>query len=220
MFARLRFKRALRALADSEHACLRNYANADWPDRKAAATEGRFLALDFELDGLRKDAHLLQAGWLPFEGHMIALQQAYGADIRSDAQLDDTAVTIHGIGEQRAADGRPIGEVITHLIEALSGRILVAHAAGIERHALMRAAQSLFGVSLPIRSICTLELERKLNPNLVGQQVYRLANARTRYGLPQYRAHDALTDALAAAELFQAQLSRIGNDTSLASLEA
>ena len=129
MFARLRFERALRALADSEHACLRSYAAADWPDRDTGVNAARFLALDFELDGLRKDSHLLQAGWLPFEGATIHLAQSCSIDIRSDAQLDDVAVTIHGIGEQRAAKGKPIGEVVSRLIEALCGRVLVAHAA-------------------------------------------------------------------------------------------
>ena len=35
----------------------------------------------------------------------------------------------------------------------------------------------------------------------------RLADARRRYGLPAYRAHHALTDALATAELLQAQVA-------------
>lgn len=34
----------------------------------------------------------------------------------------------------------------------------------------------------------------------------RLGHARERYGLPTYQPHHALTDALATAELFQAQL--------------
>ncbi|MDF5496357.1 3'-5' exonuclease, partial [Vibrio parahaemolyticus] len=34
----------------------------------------------------------------------------------------------------------------------------------------------------------------------------RLGHARERYGLPAYQPHHALTDALATAELFQAQL--------------
>lgn len=209
----------MRALADSKHACLRQYAQADWPGRETSARAARFLALDFELDGLRKDSHLLQAGWLPFEGETISLAMARSSDIRSDAELDDVAVTIHGIGEQRAARGKPIGEVAAQLIEALSGRILVAHSAGIERQALARATEAIFGVKLPIRSVCTLQLERRLNPNLTGQEAYRLAPTRRRYGLPQYRPHDALTDALAAAELFQAQLSRFGEGTTLGSLE-
>ncbi len=218
MLKRWRFDGRLKSLAGSEHAVLRDYAKADWPRLSLPASEGKYLALDFELDGLRKDAHLLQAGWSPFEGHSIRLADARSVDIRSTADLDAEAVTIHGIGEQRAAKGEPLGAVITELVRALSGRILVAHAAGIERTALQRATRKLFGVHLPIRCVCTLTLERALHPNQVGSEPYRLGSSRTRYGLPDYRAHDALTDALAAAELFQAQLTRLPEDATLGRL--
>lgn len=219
MFAEWRFERALKALAKSDVPALRRYAEADWPSRELPAAEAPFVALDFELDGLRKDSHLLQAGWIPFTGRSIAMTGAHSIDIQSDADLDAEAVTIHMIGEQRAALGQPITEVVPSLIEALAGRIMVAHAASIEQTAMRRATKSVFGVDIPIRTICTLVLERQIHPNLVGNEPYRLATCRARYGLPDYRAHDALTDAIAAAELFQAQLSRLPANTTLAQLE-
>ena len=219
MFAAWRFDRALKALENSEHSVLREYAKAAWPERSLPATEAPFLALDFELDGLRKGADLLQAGWLPFRGKSIALSEAQSIDIRSKASLDDVAVTIHGIGEERALQGRKISEVVEALIKALSGRILVAHAARIEVSALQRATEVVFGANLPIRKVCTLTLEQHLKPNLHVKNAYRLAETRRRYGLPDYAAHDALTDALAAAELFQAQLRRMDDATKLSELE-
>ncbi|MDN3644640.1 exonuclease domain-containing protein [Pontixanthobacter aestiaquae] len=219
MLAQWRFERALKALVRSEHPALQRYVEADWPARDCPVAEAPFLALDFELDGLRKDSHLLQAGYAPFKGRIISLSDAQSVDIQSDADLDPEAVAIHMIGEQRAALGRPITEVAPMLIEALAGRILVAHAATIEQTALQRAVMSVLGVRLPIRVICTLVLERELHPNLVDGEPYRLNSCRARYGLPEYRAHDALTDAIAAAELFQAQLSRLPPDTTLARLE-
>ncbi len=219
MFAKLRFERALREVARSEHEALADYANADWPALDEMAGSARFLAVDFELDGLRKDAHLLQVGWVSMVAGSIRLAAAVSLDIQSDARLDDTAVTIHGIGEQRAALGRPIGEVTAKLLHVLAGRVLVAHAAGIEVDAIRRACQVVYGQSVPVRAVCTLALERKLHPNLVGSEAYRLGPCRERYGLPPYRAHDALTDAIAAAELFLAQLSRLPADTRLKQLE-
>ena len=219
MFANWRFERALRALENHESPAIRAYAEAIWPDRNMRAEDAPFLALDFELDGLRKDAHLLQAGWLPFEGRQLPLSKAQSFDIRSDAALDPGAVVIHGIGEQRASRGEKISNVIAALIEALSGRVLVAHAAAIEREALQRTAKAVLGVALPVRSVCTLSLEQRIHPNLVGSEAYRLGPARERYGLPDYGAHDALSDAIAAAELFQAQLSRLPPGTTLAEIE-
>ncbi|MEL6877395.1 MAG: exonuclease domain-containing protein [Pseudomonadota bacterium] len=219
MLERWRFERQLRGLAKRQHEVLCRYANADWPERHCPAAEAPFVALDFELDGLRADAHLLQAGWVPFAGQSISMVGAHSVDVHSDADLDAQAVTIHGIGEQRAAKGQPIEEVIHTLIQALAGRILVAHAAAIEVTALQRAVKAVFDAQLPVRSVCTLTLERELNPNLVGGEAYRLGPSRARYGLPEYEAHDALTDAIAAAELFQAQLSRLPDDVTLARLE-
>ena len=209
----------MRSLAGSEQAGLRDYARADWPAKETLASGAAYLALDFELDGLRRDAHILQAGWVPFAGRTISLGDAQSLDVRSDAELDAQAVTIHGIGEQRAANGQPLATVLETLIAQLSGRIMLAHAAAIELGALQRATRAIFRADLPIRSICTLALEKHLHPNLAGAEAYRLGPCRARYGLPDYTAHDALTDAIAAAELFQAQLSRMPGTVRLADLE-
>jgi DNA polymerase-3 subunit epsilon len=56
-----------------------------------------------------------------------------------------------------------------------------------ERHGRLRGIKRLFGIQPP--SI-------------------RLADSRTRYGLPHYSSHHAKLDAMATAELFQAQMAR------------
>ena len=219
MLARWRFERALRPLRESDHAILWDYAKAQWPARDSEAADAEYLAIDFELDGLQRNAHLLQAGWVPATAHSLPLSQARSADIRSSATLDDTAVAIHGIGEQRAQRGEPLREVMEAIIGALAGRILIGHAAWIDVQAIKLASRKLWGMQIPVRSVCTLALEKHLRPNLVGPEVYRLAVTRTRYGLPDYRAHDALTDAIAAAELFQAQMAHLPGDCPLARIE-
>lgn len=214
-----RFERALKALRPSPEQALTAYAAAVWPSGDLAAMDVPCLALDFELDGLREGADILQAGWLPFSGNSLRLGEARSYDIRSTARLDDKAVTIHGIGEERAAAGLPIEQVLRELLSCLSGRIIVAHAAAIERSALRRMAKAAFGVDLPVRTICTLTLEQRIHPGLVGPAPYRLGASRRRYGLPDYPPHDALTDAIATAELFRAQLTRLPADVTLDRIE-
>ncbi|VVT20956.1 exonuclease domain-containing protein [Erythrobacter sp. EC-HK427] len=220
MFARLRFAHDLRRLGKAEEPVLARYAAAEWPEAGTPVRDAPLLALDFELDGLKRGAHLLQAGWTRFTPRAIPLEHAQVHDIRSNAALDRQAVTIHGIGGQRASEGARLREVIAALIADLAGRVLVAHGASIEVEALQGAAKALYGARLPIRSICTLMLERHLAPNLAGDGAYRLGAARARYGLPAYDAHDALGDAIAAAELLMAQLTRMPRDTTLGRLEA
>ncbi len=199
---------------------MRRYALAAWPNADLPVIEAPLLALDFELDGLKRDAHILQAGWLPFNACSIPLELAQVADVHCAAKLDRRAVTIHGIGEDRAVAGQALHEVILPLIASLSGRILVAHGADVETAALQGACRKLFEITLPVRAICTLKLERHLAPSLVGNGVYRLGAARARYGLPEYRVHDALGDAIASAELLLAQLATMPADTRLGRLEA
>ena len=198
---------------------MREYAEAAWPHHDMPVADARLLALDFEMDGLKKNAHLLQAGWVPFSTASVPLEFAQVTDIRSGAQLDRKAVTIHGIGEERAAAGQGVQDVTTALIASLSGRILVAHGAQIEIEALQGACRKLFGATLPIRAICTLKLEQYLAPSMVGTGAYRLGAARARYGLPEYGVHDALSDAIASAELLLAQLATMPADTRLGRLE-
>ena len=214
-----RFGRRIAALAASDNPLLRDYAACRWPSPRTPLHEAKLLALDFELDGLGRTAHLLQAGWVPFDRSGIALGRAEAADIRSARRLKDEAVVVHGIGEERARGGEPLESVLAKLVPTLGGRILVAHGAQIEREAIERTTQALYGEALPVRAICTLALERRLNPNLVGSDAYRLAASRKRYNLPAYEQHDAFSDALAAAELLLAQLSRMPGDVRLSALE-
>lgn len=215
-----RFGRALRTCAARGDALLAQYAQADWPDAGTPIGDASLLALDFELDGLASDAHVLQAGWLAFDARGIDLGTARSCDVKSARRLDDEAVAVHGIGEQRARAGDSLGSIVDELVGALAGRIMVAHGASIEREVIARVTRARFGLALPVRSICTLALERRLAPNLVGSGPYRLAATRARYGLPAYHQHDALSDALAAGELLLAQLSRMSRDTRLGRLEA
>lgn len=219
MFAGIRFAHGLRKLRGSGQSLLIDYANAPWPASDTPIRETPLLALDFELDGLKHGADLLQAGWVGFTARSIPLESANSVDIRSAATLNRKAVTIHGIGEQRAAAGAPLKDVVDALIADLAGKVLVAHGASIEVAALSAAVRRVYGVALPIRSVCTLALERSLSPNRVGNEAYRLGTARSRYGLPAYQGHDALGDAIAAAELLLAQLSRMPEDTSVGKLE-
>lgn len=219
MLADWRFRHGLGRLSKSRVGMLQPYAAASWPGRSAPVRSARFLALDFELDGLRSDTHLLQAGWVPFTADGIDLGGARVFDIHSARRLDDRAVTIHGIGEQRARQGAPLPQVIEALLADLPGRVIVAHGAAIDRGALQRAVRKLHGAALPVRSLCTLAMERHLAPNIAGGEAYRLGPCRQRRGLPPYAAHDALTDALAAAELFLAQLAQLPAETQLGRLE-
>ena len=77
---------------------------------------------------------------------------------------------------------------------------------------------------MPVARTDTLELHRRLIVRW-GEAPMRLAlrlwTARERYGLPIYRAHEALIDAVSCAELFLAQVAEMqadGREITLAKL--
>lgn len=120
------------------------------------------------------------------------------------------SATVHGLTDDRVATGRPLTEVIDHVLDALAGRVLLAHFTRIEVGHLTRAVRDLHGIDLPVVSIDTLELQFRIwgsDADRIPNGALRLWAARDQYGLPEYPAHDAYVDALACAELFLAQLA-------------
>ena len=93
---------------------------------------------------------------------------------------------------------------------SLAGKVMVAHYARIETGFLYAACRQLYGMApvMPVVDTLLIEHERHVRSHLATQRgALRLAAARERYGLPRYPAHDALTDAIAAGELFLAQIA-------------
>ena len=99
------------------------------------------------------------------------------------------------------------------LLQALAGRVLLAHHARIETTFLSVACGRTWGADLPCPAVDTLELERRLTTSAwqpdPREGTLRLSQARRRHGLPTYRAHHALGDALACAELYLAQAAEL-----------
>lgn len=202
--------------------CLR----ADLPSLDTSVQDVPALAVDLETTGLdpRVDA-ILSIGWVPLDGLTIRLG---GAGYRVVTQPDSGASTlgggvgqsaaVHGLTDDVVAAGVPLRQAIEELLGALQGRVLLAHYDTIERDFVAAACRSLYGVDLPLSSIDTLELQRRIVGGAEGHVAagsLRLAAAREHLGLPRYRAHDALTDALACAELYLAQVSHLGRGTDL-----
>ena len=73
------------------------------------------------------------------------------------------------------------------------------------------AALSTYGARPPLTAVDTMALEHRLRADVHGEVngSLRLDAARRAYGLPRYSAHHALTDAIAAGELFLAQLAEL-----------
>ena len=91
---------------------------------------------------------------------------------------------------------------------------MLAHHAAIEYYFLDQACRKVYGYPFigPVVDTLALEVRSFRNRDAAPKSgELRLANARTRYGLPRYRAHNALIDGIAAGELFLAQVAHMSS---------
>jgi DNA polymerase-3 subunit epsilon len=195
-------------LADSP---LRHFYQTPFPAAGRDLATLQLLALDLETTGLdaRRDT-ILSAGWITLEGGRVLLGSGEHHLIRTQGEISAASAVIHAITDDMAAEGEALCSVVTQLLAALNGKVLLAHNATLERRFLDRACRHCFGGPFFVPTIDTLQLAlRRLRqrdqPPRGGE--LRLGALREQYHLPRYKAHNALTDALATAELFLAQLA-------------
>ena len=201
--------RRLRRWSKAPPGPLRDYLAVPFPDPARDYREVEYLAIDLETTGLNaKSDHILSLGYVLVRGHCIDLSSAHHRLVRTTRAIPEASAVIHQITDDQAATGEALETVLTPLLKDLAGRIMIAHHAAVERNFLGMACKRLFGAELlgPIIDTQTLALrtfQRRQIP-FKGSDL-RLHALGNRYNLPGYSAHNALSDALTAAELFLAQ---------------
>lgn len=172
-----------------------------------------YLVLDIETSGLDpKHDHIVSVGWVLIQNGQIQLDTARHL-LLDGAQVKDS-IGIHLITDGDVADhGRREEGVIRYLRQLLRDKVLVMHHSPLELGFLKAWWQQLKQPPLSVSWLDTLAIERTKstrNDQPIQEGGFRLAPCRARYGLPDYQGHDALTDALATAELLLAQVAYQG----------
>lgn len=182
-----------------------------------------FVAMDFETTGLdaNKD-EIITIGLVPFTLQRIFLNRAKHWTVRPRQKLDEESVVIHGITHSDIMDAPDLHEIIAPLLTELSGKIVVVHYHVIEREFLDQAFKRRIAEGIEFPIIDTMQLESDIQKRLTSgiwnklrgkkPESLRLSQARQRYHLPDYPPHHALTDAIATAELMQAQIAHHYSD--------
>ena len=210
-----------RALAELPDGPLRALLAEPAPDPDLPLEQLRLLAIDLETTGLdsRKD-HVLSVGYVAVDGLSITLGAAGGAVVRADVEVGQSAV-VHGLTDDALAAGEELADVLPKVLEAFRGRVMLAHFAGIEQRFLTAACRRLYGHEATITVVDTFELQRRITTAAfrhVREGALRLDTSRAHFRLPRYRAHEALTDALACAELYLAQVHQLAGDDGVGSM--
>ena len=215
--------------AGARHPALRRYYQAGVVAPETPIGQAPLVALDFETTGLDPHRHgIVSIGLVPMDSRRIYCAQGREWLVKPRKLLTADSVTLHGITHSQIEDAPDLLLILDDLLAQLQGRIVVAHHGAIERDFLSAALLARIGEEIVLPLIDTMQLEARLQQQSLGwwdrlrgrkPASIRLAQSRARYRLPHYRPHHALTDALACAELLQAQITHhFSPDTPVARL--
>lgn len=208
--------RRRRLLKAASPGAMRDYLAVPFAEPGTPYRDVEFLALDLETTGLDATRdEILSIGFVGLKGGCIRLETAEHYLVVPDRAIPEQSAVIHQITDDTAAQGQPLSRVLPLVLRRLAGRVLLGHHVRVEREFLDAACGRMYGTPLLVPQADTEALVRawlqRSNQPLAegGSRLYAL---RERYGLPRYKAHDALTDALATAELFCAFVAKAGLD--------
>ncbi|CCN71109.1 3'-5' exonuclease [Vibrio nigripulchritudo] len=209
-----RFKEKAQSVTDER---LHDFYQAGIVSGDTPLSKVPFVALDFETTGLDAEKDdIVSIGLVPFNLNRIYCNQARHWIVRPNTPLQEESVVIHGITHNDILDAPDLRRVLDEVLDALAGKVVVVHYRKIEREFLDTALKDRIeeGIVFPVMD--TMEIESYVQDmNTKGifnrlkgnkRQSVRLGSSRERYGLPVYPPHHALTDAMATAELLQAQI--------------
>ena len=204
---------------------LRAFYDRGCVEADCALRDTPLVALDLETTGLDPERDsVVSLGLVPFSLKRIVCRESVYRVVQPRREPDAQSIVIHHITHSEMAAAPDIADVLEPLLEALAGKVMVVHYRAIERRFLDAVCRSRLGEGLVFPVIDTMAIEARAHPRRkpgvidrwLGRKPIslRLAACRERYNLPHYGAHHALTDALATAELFQAQVAhRYGPET-------
>ena len=122
---------------------------------------------------------------------------------------------IHQITDDEVASGITLEKAIEELLHRLKGKVVLVHNSNIEQGFINKACQKIYGTDFVMRVIDTQVLANRSydrqNKSYKTNEL-RLFNLRKKYNMPPYKAHNALLDAIATAELFLVMVDNISSN--------
>lgn len=172
----------------------------------------RFAVIDVETTGLKASRHrIVQVAVVTTLGDGTVLDRWSTLVNPPFGWVGGSARRIHGLQAADLREAPRFAAVARELVGRLDGAILCAHNAGFD-WAFVRRALRRCGYETPhVARLCTMRLSRTLDPDRL--RPHRLSDLCDRYGVALQQAHDALSDAEAAAALLPHLFTEAGAST-------
>ncbi|WEY43032.1 3'-5' exonuclease [Paraburkholderia sp. SUR17] len=170
-----------------------------------------YVALDCETTGLdRRADEIISIAAVRIVGDVILTSQRFEMLIRPTRDVSRDSVCVHRLRSRDLADGVPVAQALAALLRFIGSRPLVGYYLEFDLAMLDRVAVPMLGIGLPQRRIEVSAMFydymfRRLPPwrqQGAPDIDLRLATMMDALGLPMRNAHDALNDAVMAAEAF------------------
>jgi len=188
------------------------YAEADLPSGRDDWRAAPWAVVDLETTGLDPAAdEIIAIAIVPIDGGRARPGRAFYSLVRAANPPAAESIRIHGIRPSDLDAAPALDEVLDEVLVALSGRLVVAHAAFVEQ-GFLEPVLATRGVGLRGPVADTRQLgrvwlaERDPGTKAPLLQLGTLAQA---LGLPVHREHHALGDALTTAQVFLALASHL-----------
>ena len=184
------------------------FANFD-QDRPLA--EFSFVVCDTELTGLnRKKDELISIGAVKITNLQIDLSSMFHHFVQPRNMEHTKATLVHRITPEQLAQAEPAEKILPEFVDYIYGSLLVGHHLMLDMHFLNKAAKEIMGGTLSNPGIDTMRMAQGYNRVRLGHYhehnprniSYNLDDLGKKYGLPDFKPHDALEDALQTAYLF------------------
>jgi DNA polymerase-3 subunit epsilon len=179
--------------------------------QSAPLNDYSFVVCDTELTGLnkRKD-EIISIGAVRIVNLQIDFNQTFHRYIRPSNINPNQATLIHRITPEELKKADRVEDVLPEFIEFCGNALIVGHFVGLDMHFLNKTSRQVLGGTLSNPGIDTMRLALRYkdsgNKDHYGHHdhssSYTLDDLTKEFGLPVFKPHDALEDALQTAYLF------------------
>lgn len=183
------------------------------PDQDGRLSDTLFAVVDVETTGLDPDAdRILQVAAVVVDasGHVV---EEFETVVRPESpdEYEHGAEHIHGISREMVEGGMPLRNALQNLLSVVDGRLLTAHNARFDM-SFLRAESRRVGLEWNVsRYVDTLHLSRRTDSS--GDRRHNLEALCEHYGVTRERAHEASSDAKAAASILLKLIDELGAES-------
>lgn len=178
------------------------------PDLEQPADRQRLVVVDVETSGLDplRD-RLLAIGAVAVDGGVIRLEDSFEIVLHQDVPSDSENILVHGIDGTTQCAGVGHAEALTRFLAYAGRSPLAGFHTGFDRAAIRRATRTALG-AVPVNDWLDLATAAPALYPEHADATHTLDDWTRLFGIENHARHNALSDALATAQLLLVVMSR------------